>query len=452
MARDLLIVCKYARRSRYAEEARELRASAAALGYEVLAIEAPDEGDWWRNTANKPGYILQAMQQHDGPILSLDADCRILKPLDEMLRLLDDADVAVKYRQGSCFSALFNAAVLLMRKTPATLAMVETWANQGSQFGSLHRFVEQGAFAEGVLMNQHRLRLCPLPEKFHTMHPVDAATLPPEAVIIHLKASRSERSTALPKTAPVALTPPPQNNGAVWAMVRPRIDTTGGLPMTGVAGHALDCVEYASRHGILSLQAVEVDTPADPRHGLDAWKPGILSQLCGRFPLGTRIMLCDHDVLFLRDTSIFAETAEVADVVLSWDRRNPSAVPSTAFVALKTSAAVRDVLLPRLEQQMREGGPRGTIGGSPASSFARALALTLRHDLSGNQLGNITVATFPESTIAEMAQAGRDTLVLSTRGALRFADAQTNTGPARPHFARSLIEARVNAPSSDVTF
>src|SRR5579885_496490 len=113
MSQNLLVACTYTAGSPYEAEARQLAESATRFGYAVRGIAVPDQGNWWRNVGIKPTYVLEMLEAHHGPLLFLDADCLILEPLDEMLALLDHADLTVKYRPGNCLSALFNAAVLL---------------------------------------------------------------------------------------------------------------------------------------------------------------------------------------------------------------------------------------------------------------------------------------------------------------------------------------------------
>ena len=106
---------------------------------------------------------------------------------------------------------------------PATLGLVETWARQGERYGSLHRFVEQGAFAEGMLCNQQRLRLLPLSDRFHTMQDIDGSPPPADAVIVHLKSSRGERKSALPPSHGKPIAEP--SNATRFATFRPITDS-----------------------------------------------------------------------------------------------------------------------------------------------------------------------------------------------------------------------------------
>lgn len=406
LTENLLIVCKYARGSSYAAEAQELAASAARFGYPVRTIEAADEGDWWRNCANKPRHLLEAFRQHDGPLLCLDADCRILQPLDEMLALLEHGDLAVKYRPDCCLSALFNAAVLLMRRTPATLGVVETWAQRGERFGCLHRFVEQGAFAEGMLYNQDWFHCVPLADKFHTMYDPTSGPPPADAVIVHLKASRRERKTALPAASRPAFES--VDTDVAYVSLQPQ--TSGpapGLPMAGVEGAVADFHEYASRFGLTRVAAATLPITARDPAALEPFKPAVLRTLCERFAPGTAVVVSDYDTVFLRDPGAFSDPLQRADVAVAWDHSQSDALPASSVIGIRAGAAVRDTLLPRLEQLMQT-----LRGGVPEHLlFRRALAEALRSLPAG-----LRVAALPAECAADLSGANRDTVALSVRG------------------------------------
>lgn len=406
---SLLVVCKYARDSAYADEARELAATAARFGYAIKTHEAPDLGDWWRNTANKPRYLLETLKQHDGPLLCLDADCRILQPLDELVGLLDSADLSVKYRPGNCLSALFNAAVLFVRRTPATLGVLDTWARRGEQFGSLHRFVEQGPFGEGMLFSQGALVCRELPERFHTMHPRDGAAPSADVAIIHLKTSRQQRQSALPADyQPPQLTDPALGS---YITIRPRRTAPPqGLPMAGIDGMYRDFVEYASRFGIAPAGNVQAPVDEGDLAGLEAHKLDAVEQLCQHLPEGTPVVLSDYDCVYLRDPAIFTDALDGADVALAWDRRDRGALPATATWAFRVGPLVRDQLLPALKAAWN--GP--AAAGAGEDRLRRALALVLRAS------GPWRVATLLSESVADIPHAGRDTVVLSARGPMRI--------------------------------
>lgn len=425
---NLLVVCKYDRGSSYAAEAQELAASARRFGYAVRTIETANLGDWWKNTANKPRLLLETLREHEGPLLCLDADCRILQPLDELVSLLDDADLAVKHRPGHCFSALFNAAVLLVRRTPATLGVLDTWARRGEQFGSLHRFVEQGAFAEGMLYAQGALVCRELPERFHTMHERDGGAPPADAAIIHLKVSRRERHSALP---PDHRPPAPEAEVAGhFVTLRPRRTAPPpGLPMNGIDGAIRDYQEYASRFGIAPAGSIQAPVAEGDVAGLEAHHPAAAAELTRQLPPGSQVVLSDYDTVFLRDPAIFTDALADADLALAWDRRDSAALPALVTWAFRTGPQTA-ALWPAWQEALT-----WATAGDPLAA-PRALAEVLRGG------GPWRVATLLSESVADVPHAGRDTVVLANRGPLRL----FRRGPAlEPHARFGAVPQRISA-------
>ena len=425
---QLLIVCKYAAGSRYAADARELVTSAQRFGYAVRAIEVADQGDWWRNCANKPRFLLDACRQHEGPLLCLDADCRVLAPLDALLARLEHADLVVRHRPQCCFTARFNAAVLLLRKSPATLSVLQTWAEHGERYGQLHRFVEQGAFAEGVLLAQQRIRVEQLEPRYHTMHAVDDGPPPADAAIIHLKASRGERRTALP-TAP-RVPADPRHADTIYCVLQP--DVPGplpALPTDGIPGALADVHEYASRYGIGHVITAHVPLADGDGRQLEFAKPQVMRQLCQQLPAGQRVVLCDFDTLLLRDPAGFAAPLANADLVVAWDGGD-SPPPALAAIGFRNVPAIQDVLLPAWDAAWRGQPP-----GEPAETGGRALAQAI-----ANTQGRCLTAALPARLVTTLAEAGPETLVLAVRGTHRVFDptssARPQLTPLQPQIAR----------------
>ena len=411
MSQDLLIACIYTSGSPYAAEARELAESAARFGYRVEAIEVADQGDWWRNVGIKPSVILEAFRSHHGPLLSLDADCRILRPLDEMLALLDDADVAVKYRPTYCFSALFNAAVLLLKKTPATLSLVETWAERGKRYAYLHRFAEQSSFAEGILFNQQELRFCDLPGKFH-VDPRESNERPSaDSVIFHRKTSRSVRQSELPKGQPPTIdsVSPPQ---ALFVSLRPhKGPRVPGLLMWGADAACFDFKEYASRYGIRDFAASMVPMSEKKPGELNHYKTTVLGELHKRLPADTHVVLSDFDVVYLRDPRIFCDPLESADLVIAWDAEENGALPLVNVIGMRLGPAVADRLLPAVQGEYQ----RLCTEHEPEQALRRAFATVLSAAPAG-----VRVATVPAASIGDLATAGPETTALAARGEMRL--------------------------------
>jgi hypothetical protein len=369
----------------------------------------PDQGDWWRNVGIKPSYVLEMLESHSGPLLFLDSDCLILEPLDELLSLLDDADLSVKYRPGNCLSALFNAAVFLARRTPATLTVVKTWAQRGRDFAHLHRFSEQGAFAEGMLAAQSTLRFLPLPEKFHMFPLKGVGGPPPGCVILHNKTSNRVRNTALPTT------PPAQPCRLAPDVHLVSIGPTSpeqllGLPMNGIHAAHQDFTEYASRYGIAKFWSIAVDGAAQDARRLEQAKVLAMRKLFAQFPLGTRVVLADHDVVFLRNPQRIADETQAADLALCWNETVGQRLPRCEALGIKLSEVFRDKLLIDLERTHARLLNSSVPGAALSHAFREVL---------GRLEPEVRVATLPPRTVADLSDAEPDTVAVAVRNQLR---------------------------------
>jgi hypothetical protein len=408
MSHQLLIVCTYTEGSPYEAEARQLAESAVRFGYTVRGIAVPDQGDWWRNVGIKPSYVLEMLESHHGPLLFLDADCLILEPLDELVALLNEGDLAVKYRPGNCLSALFNAAVLLARRTPATLTAVKTWAERGRDFAHLHRFSEQGAFAEGIIAAQAQLRFVPLPDRFHMFPVKGVGGPPPGCVILHNKTSNRVRSTALPKAPPMQVCRLAADAHVVCIGPAPAGQVVG-LPMSGIAAAKEDFTEYASRFGITKYWSIGLPVAAGDARRIEQGKVLALRKMFAQFPLGARIILADHDVVFLRNPQRIADAVQSADLALCWDESAGEAVPRVETIGIKLTETFRDKFLIDLERTHAR-----LLSNSVAGT---ALPLALREVL-GRLEPEVHVASLPSRLVADLSQAGPETVALSVRGQL----------------------------------
>ncbi len=421
MSNNLLIACTYTAGSPYEKEAHQLAASAARFGYAVRGIAVPEQGDWWRNVGMKPSYVLELLESHPGPLLFLDADCVILEPLEEMLSLLEVADLTVKYRPGNCLSALFNAAVLLAVRTPATLQVVKTWAERGRDYAHLHRFSEQGAFAEGMLYAQSELRFAPLPEKFHMFPIRGTGEAPPGCVILHNKTSNQVRSTALP-TAPPAQVCRLAGDAHLVSIGPTDPMKPQGLPMSGHAATATDFAEYASRFGISKYWSIGVNSAHSDTHRLEQAKILAMRKLFAQFPVGARVVLADNDVVFLRNPQRIADAVANADVACAWHEVEGQEVPCCAALGLRLTEPMRDRLLIDLERTYARMEHQRLPG--------EVLPLALKEVLwrLANELPS---AKLPSQAVTDITHVTSDTVAVALRGQLRCIPGEL---PCHTHF------------------
>lgn len=431
MTQDLLVVCTYTAGSIYEDEARRMLASAERFGYQARAIPVPDQGDWRRNVGIKPKHIFDAIQQHRGPVLSLDSDCLILKPLDELLQLAQDTDIAVKCRPEYCFTGLFNAAVLLVQPTAAAWSVVREWAERGEKYCSQHRFAEQGAFVEGMTLNQHQVRLLPLPDRFHT-DTIDGAPAPPECVICHNKVSRQvlpQEKKAAAKRSVSAMTQAAETNPprkAVYCVTVPQFQKRGGRPLDGAEGTLADFQEFAKRNGVNDVTHATIADAAAHSTTYDLKKIDVIAKLGEMVPQDSRVVLAEYDNLFLRDPQQFEDTLEKADLALAWNHQDAQALPAMSTISFRVTPAIMNGLLPALRQECNRLMTQGMA--------ERVLENAMNNVLRNQSLG-LSIAALPAETIADLSSVNHTSTVLAVRSQLSFKTKGTAPCPP-PSFLR----------------
>jgi len=430
MSEKPLIVAPYTAGTPYAQEAEELREGAVQFGLCVEPIEVPDHGDWRHNICLKPRAIFERMVQHDGPVLVLDADCRVLQPLDELMRLGSTADVMIKHRPGYAFTALFNVGVIYFAATRAARLLAQTWAERTERHGIFHRFPDQATFTEAMLDAKRFIRFRNLPLKFH-VEPRDADKVPEaERVIFHHKSSRAQRNARKadgPQPLPIDTGLP-----AEFICLRPeRAAGTQGLALNGNDGASADYAEYARRFGIDRVWTLRLPIAVDDWAALDHCRIFSWRSLAGRFPPNTPILVTDLNVLMMQSPRPWCQLLEHADVVVAWDRRQSWAVPSIRCVAMRTSGIVVDQFLPQLERrylQRRESA-------MPDVALAEAMAEVL------NDVGSqVRVATLPGETIVPMNEATSQSQMITTNSDLKL------TGEPSWHRPRFLRRPQQSQP------
>ena len=424
----LQIVTAFTEGSAYAEEARQLAASAARFGHSVRALGMPDRGDWWRNAGGKPHRLLQVMREHERPVLFLDADCRVLAPLEEMIGLLDSADLWVKYRPQMCFTTRVNSGVLLLRNSVEVQDLVATWADLASRYAHLHRFADQGMLVEAMWLHQNHVRMGRLPLRFHTTPDDVAEGAKDDCVVFHGKASRLHRHGFVPATEPAAEPKSPKRDSvptqpiettapAKLFVVRPTegyssVDKPDPdiqrIPVAGVEGGFFDIEEYAARWGFSQPGAIDIgEAPGEPG-SLDPHMLAALVELHRHLPEGTNVILAGWDVIPMRDLSPFWQPLANNDLVLAWDPTRSENVPSLDLFAARLGPNLHAKLLPAIdhefEQLKTEIGPDVTV----ATAMSRVLQM--------RELAR--VACLPPQTIGEMGHTDQQAIAISVRDQL----------------------------------
>lgn len=96
-----LVVSYYTPGTAYEDKARQLAGDLRRLGLRGRIEPIASRGSWVENCAMKAGFIRRVWREQGGPILWLDADARLRRPLRELDG--ETADLAVVRRRGWSF-------------------------------------------------------------------------------------------------------------------------------------------------------------------------------------------------------------------------------------------------------------------------------------------------------------------------------------------------------------
>lgn len=127
-----MIVVSYFTNGEYAGKAERLRASLDRLGIRHDIHKMPDQGSWQKNTFMKPTFIRQKLYQHGVPVVWVDADAVVLRPLDIFL------------------APLFRIAVY--RYSPVNIFIGSEWHNRGQLWNGTAYFADT-EYSRGILIS-----------------------------------------------------------------------------------------------------------------------------------------------------------------------------------------------------------------------------------------------------------------------------------------------------------
>ncbi len=134
------IISFYTRNWEYPEYAKKMKRSCVQLGLEHHIVEKQNTGNWLKNTAIKPHFILEALQELKRPVLWIDVDGSILKR-PELLKSGYPHDFAAR-RMAEHRSRIWQVGTMYFNYTEATLNFLNVWTSElpkyrGSDEGAL---------------------------------------------------------------------------------------------------------------------------------------------------------------------------------------------------------------------------------------------------------------------------------------------------------------------------
>ena len=108
----------------YVEGAERMRESAEKFGYEVHTERMGDKGSWTANCAFKPKFLASCMERFDRPLVWVDADAVIHRPLEHLESPY--IEFAVAWDPLLPFKS-FMSAVIYLTQTPAATRILGEW-------------------------------------------------------------------------------------------------------------------------------------------------------------------------------------------------------------------------------------------------------------------------------------------------------------------------------------
>jgi hypothetical protein len=133
-----LIVSYYTPGTAYETHAMALRGDVDRLGLSARIEPREARGSWLENCAQKAGFIREMHQQEQRPLLWLDADARLHRPLRELQGI--SADFAAVRRRGWEFSG----GQIYFGAGPAATRLLDIWCDFCQRFPQIWDQVSLG--------------------------------------------------------------------------------------------------------------------------------------------------------------------------------------------------------------------------------------------------------------------------------------------------------------------
>jgi hypothetical protein len=113
----------------YAEHAARMMSSCDQFSYRRWVERIHDKGPWEHICAKKPAFIAKALFSSGEPVLWLDADAVIERPLHEFEQL--DADFAIfRDKDYKSPKAHFRSGTVWFNNTDAAISLLAHWAER----------------------------------------------------------------------------------------------------------------------------------------------------------------------------------------------------------------------------------------------------------------------------------------------------------------------------------
>lgn len=171
-----LIISFYTNDWEYPQHADRLRKECETLGVEHLIIEKPSTTDYIKNTAIKPFFILETLNDVKRPVFWVDVDALLLQKLVEPT---EQCDIAACRYFNKNVNRDWAVATLWFNYTPAAIEFLTKWCALTANG------TDEAAFDAAWKQNQSTVVICELPETYHFVKWSHRLEVPEDTVVCH---------------------------------------------------------------------------------------------------------------------------------------------------------------------------------------------------------------------------------------------------------------------------
>ncbi len=169
----------------YLQAAKELQLSASKFNYHVQIVKLNDSGSWGVNLLRRTKAIEHYLQKYKCPILFLDADTLIKRPLDKLFKIINGNDLSIRVRT---IGNKFNNGVMGFRYNKRVLAGINSWVNLTRRTLGQNTTVDQLSLID--IATRFRFKVANIGPKFNLL-PSDVELNREDAYIIHYKLGKT---------------------------------------------------------------------------------------------------------------------------------------------------------------------------------------------------------------------------------------------------------------------
>jgi len=173
---DPMIISFYTNDWCYPEHAARLRSECNSLSIEFYVKEMESTRDYIKNTAIKPFFIRDTLTKFRRPVVWIDVDAIILKPLD-----LDITghDIGACRHMDSRLKRQWAVATLCFNYTESALNFLDTWCEQ-ARSGT-----DENAFELSWQQLKDSVKIQELPPTYHFVKWSDRLVIPENTIVCH---------------------------------------------------------------------------------------------------------------------------------------------------------------------------------------------------------------------------------------------------------------------------